>query len=96
MFPVLEDVAQELNVTPDFLWQESLGAYAARELRLTDMDIADFQDRYDVAAPEELKAKIDSGDIYSHPAWEELIEWENLAMYRTSMVRLQASLVRHV
>lgn len=96
MFPVLEDIAQELNVDPDFLWQESLGAYADRELRLTDMDIADFQDRYDVTVPEELKAKIESGDIYSHPAWEELIEWENLAQYRARMVQLQASLVRHV
>ena len=96
MFPVLEDVAQELNVAPDFLWQESFGAYTARELRLTDMDIADFQDRYGVGTPAELKAKIESGDIYSHPAWEELIEWENLVMYRTRMIRLQASFTRHV
>ncbi len=92
MFPVLEDVAQELNIAPDSLWRESLGAYIARELRLTDLDIADLQDRYGVFSPEELKAKIDSGDIYSHPAWEEMIEWENLAAYRARLARLQASL----
>ncbi len=96
MFPVLEDVAQELNVDPHFLWQESFGAYTARELRLTDMDIADFQDRYEVNTPKELKAKIERGDIYSHPAWEELIEWEHLAVYRARMLQLQASFTRHV
>lgn len=96
MIPVLEDAAQELNIAPDSLWRESLGAYIARELRLTDLDIADLQDRYGVLSPEELKAKIDSGDIYSHPAWEEMIEWENLAAYRTRLARLQSSLTSHV
>lgn len=96
MFPVLEDVAQELNIAPESLWQESLGAYLARELRLTDLDIADLQDRYGVISPEELKAKIDSGDIYSHPAWEEMIEWENLAAYRGRLTQLQALLASHV
>lgn len=92
MFPALEDVAQELNIAPDSLWRESLDAYIARELRLTEMDIADLQDRYGVASPEELKAKIDSGDIYSHPVWEEMIEWENLVAYRARLTQLQDSL----
>ena len=92
MFPVIEDVAQELNIAPDSLWQESLDAYIVRELRLTDLDVADLQDRYGVVSPEKLKAKIDSGDIYSHPAWEEMIEWENLAAYQVRLTRLQASL----
>ncbi|MCP4422974.1 MAG: hypothetical protein GY803_00635 [Chloroflexi bacterium] len=92
MFPVLEAVAQELNIDPDALWQESLSAYLARELRLTELDISDLQDRYGVVSPKELKAKIDSGDIYSHPAWEELIEWENLAAYQMRLNQLRDSL----
>ncbi|MCP4422817.1 MAG: hypothetical protein GY805_39915 [Chloroflexi bacterium] len=92
MISVLEVVAQELNIAPDSLWQESLNAYLARELRLTELDISDLQDRYGVVSPEELKAKIDSGDIYSHPAWEELIEWENLAAYQMRLNQLRDSL----
>jgi len=92
MFPVFEDVAQELNLAPDTLWRESLKAYIARELRLVDLDIADIQDRYGVTSPEQLKARIESGVIYSHPAWEELIEWENLAAYKARLTRLQALL----
>ena len=92
MVPVLEDVARKLNIAPDALWQESLSAYITRELRLIDLDIADLQDRYGVASPEELKARIDSGDVYSHPAWEDMIEWENLVAYRARLIELQASL----
>lgn len=96
MIPVLETVAQELNIAPDALWQESLSAYISRELRLTEMDIADLQDRYGVASPEELKAKIESGEIYSHPAWEEMIEWENLVAYQERLNHLQALLTSNV
>ncbi|MCP4359599.1 MAG: hypothetical protein GY796_16450 [Chloroflexi bacterium] len=59
---------------------------------MTELDIADLQDRYSVVSPEELKAKIDSGDFYSHPAWEEMIEWENLVAYQKRLTQLQASL----
>jgi hypothetical protein len=89
---MLENVAQELNIPPETLWRESLEAYIARESRLIELDTADFQDRYNVTSPEQLKAKIESGDIYSHPAWEELIEWENLLAYQERLEKLQASL----
>lgn len=93
MIPALEEVAHELNIPPENLWQESLRAYVARELRLVELDIADIQDRYDVLTPEQLEASIKSGDIYSHPAWEELIEWENLLAHRKRLRSLQTSLV---
>jgi hypothetical protein len=96
MIPVLEDVAQKLDITPDTLWQESLNAYIARELRLIDLDVADLRDRYGVASPEELKERIDSGDVYSHPAWEDMIEWENLEAYRKRLNQLQASPAQNV
>jgi hypothetical protein len=81
-----------LNIPPEILWRESLEAYIARESRLIELDVADLLDRYGVASPEQLKAKIESGDIYSHPAWEELIEWENLIAYRERLEKLQTSL----
>jgi hypothetical protein len=96
MIPTLEEMAQELNIPPENLWKASLRAYIARELRLIELDIADLQDRYDVLTPKQLEASIQSGDIYSHPAWEELIEWENLLAHRERLGSLQASLVSHI
>lgn len=92
MIPVFEEIAQELNIPSDVLWREILEAYIAREMRLAQLDIADLQDRYNVTEPGQLKAKIESGDIYSHPAWEEMIEWENLLAYQERLKRLQSSL----
>jgi hypothetical protein len=89
----LEDVAQTLDIPPERLWRDSLEAYIARELRLVELDVADIQDRYGVVSPVQLKAKIESGDVYSHPAWEELIEWENLLTHRDRLVQLRASLM---
>lgn len=53
----------------------------AHEIRLAEWDIADLKERYWVASPAELEEKIESRQIYSHPAWEDLIEWETLETY---------------
>ena len=74
----LEKAAHTLQISPEQLWQESLRAYVSREKRLTRMDIADLQDRYGVSDPQELTKRIKAEEIYSHPAWEDSIEWENL------------------
>jgi hypothetical protein len=88
----IEEVAQDLNITPETLWQQSLDAYVSRELRLVELDVADIQDRYGVVSPDQLENKIESGEIYSHPAWEDLIEWENLLAHRKRLLHLQSSL----
>ena len=54
------------------------------------LDIADLQDRYSVSTSAELVARIEQGQIYSHPAWEESIEWENLEAYIDRLIQLQA------
>jgi hypothetical protein len=78
MVIALEQVAETLQVSPEDLWRHSLDAYILREKRLAELDIADVQDRYGVSSTVELRHKIEGGVIFSHPAWEDLIEWENL------------------
>lgn len=78
MVMVLEQVAETLQVSPEELWRQSQDAYIQREKRLAQLDVADVQDRYAVSSPAELRQKIENGSVYSHPAWEDLIEWENL------------------
>ena len=34
--------------------------------------------QFNVSNPKELKNKIEAGKIDEHPAWEQLIYWENL------------------
>ncbi len=77
----MEQVARELTVTPAELQRRSLDAFMERERRLVQLDLADFRDRYNVKTATELALQIEQGEIYSHPAWEELIEWERLEAY---------------
>ncbi len=87
MVMVLEQAAETLQVSPEELWRQSLEAYVQREKRLSQFDVADIQDRYGVSSTAELRQKIENGLIYSHPAWEDLIEWENLQAH---MKRLES------
>jgi hypothetical protein len=90
---VLEQVAETLQVSPEELWRQSLDAYIQREKRLAQLDVADVQDRYAVFSPAELRQKIENGSIYSHPAWEDLIEWENLQAHIERLDSLRPQLV---
>jgi hypothetical protein len=74
----VERVARELNMPLDGLMQRSLRAFLRQEGRAVQMDIADFQDRYGAATAGELRAQIEQGKVYSHPAWEDAMEWERL------------------
>ncbi len=87
-----EQVAQTFNLTPDELRRESLRAYIAQQERLTEMDMADLRDRYRVASPAELKSRIEAGIVRSHPAWEDMLEWEHLSAYLRQLAELKTSL----
>jgi len=88
----MEQIAGELTLSPDELQRRSLKAFLEREGRLVRLDIADLQDRYDVRTAAELAARIDKGLVYSHPAWEELIEWERLEAYLARLDQWQSEL----
>lgn len=93
MVMVLEQVAETLQVSPEDLWRQSLDAYIQREKRLVQLDVADVQDRYRVSSTAELRRKIEDGVIYSHPAWEDLIEWETLQAHMQRLDSLRPPLV---
>jgi len=73
----VDQLAHDLNLSPSDLIRRSVAAFLDRERRATQMDMADLQDRYGARTSAELAAKIERGEVYSHPAWEELIEWQN-------------------
>jgi hypothetical protein len=86
----IEHFASELKISPTELLQRSLIAFLERERRAVQQDVADLQDRYDARTLSELRTKIESKKIYSHPAWEDLIEWQNLEAYANQLDQLQA------
>lgn len=85
MGPTISKISKELNIPPDELTYRSILAYLEHELRLSEEDIADIRDKYMVVTRTELGKKIKNKKIYSHPAWEDLIAWENLEEYITKL-----------
>ena len=92
MAVAVKQIAKELTVSPEKLQRLSLQAFIERERRLTNLDIADLQDRYGVQTAAELAIKIEQGEIYAHPAWEESIEWERLEAYLNRLAQWQVEL----
>ena len=92
MAVAIESIARELNLTPDELGRRSLAAFLEREIRATQMDIADLQDRYHARDATDLSAKIKAGAVHSHPAWEDCIEWQSLEAHLERLNRWQAEL----
>jgi hypothetical protein len=86
MAVAMETIAQGLHLSSAELMQRGLSAYLEHEMCAIQLDIDDLRDRYRVNTAAELHAQIQAGAIYSHPAWEEYIEWQTL---EAQLVRLQ-------
>lgn len=78
MAAVLSEISSKLDVSEKRLIEEGLKVWLEREIKLAREDIETLKDRYRVSSRGELEEKIRNKEIYSHPAWEDLITWENL------------------
>ena len=81
MNALLDKISKDLNIPSEELINRGLLVYLEHEIRMTEKDIADIRGKYLVAERSELERKIKDKEIYSHPAWEDLIIWENSETY---------------
>ncbi len=75
---VIEKVAEDTGVSIDELTISGLLALLREKKRKMMVDRLDVLARYGVASAEELEKKIKSGEVAEHPAWEDLILFENI------------------
>ena len=81
MDSLLNSVSETLNIPPDHIINMGIKAFLEREICLAESDIADIREKYLVSSKEDLENKIKDKEINSHPAWEDLIAWENAEKY---------------
>jgi len=74
----IELLARKLGMRPEELVKVSIEKYLQDELACVEAQIAEILAKYRVKDPDELKDKIESGDVPEHPAWEDLIDLRNL------------------
>ena len=75
---LLSKLSKELEIPETKMLDESLNVFLDSELRNASAEILKIKKQFNVSKPEELKKKIESGKVEEHPAWEQLIFWENL------------------
>ncbi|MBI4318142.1 MAG: hypothetical protein HY675_06605 [Chloroflexi bacterium] len=83
----LAEISRRLNISPEELVKRSVLSFVAHEIRQAEWEISDIKERYAVSSPSELEDGIKNKVVHSHPAWEDLIHWENLGDY---VARLRA------
>ena len=77
----LSAISRRLDIPPEELMKKSVLSFVAHEIRQAEWEMSDIKERYGVSSPAELEAQIKTKAVYSHPAWEDLIRWENLENY---------------
>ena len=75
---LLNKLSKELEIPERKILDESINIFLERELRDASAEILKIKNQFNVSKPEELKRKIEDGKLEEHPAWEQLIYWENL------------------
>lgn len=75
---LLNKLSKELEIPKNKILDESLSVFLDSELRNASAEILKMKKQFNVSSIKELKNKIESGKVDEHPAWEQLIYWENL------------------
>lgn len=75
---LLNKLSKDLEIPEKKILDESLNVFLDNELRNASAEILKIKNQFSVSSTEELKNKIEKGKIKEHPAWEQLIYWENL------------------
>lgn len=65
MTVAVERIAKELTISPRELERRSLEAFIERKRRLTNLDIADLQDRYGVRRARDLTQRIERPKLFA-------------------------------
>jgi len=74
-------ISKIVGVSEEEIINKSLISFIEREIRLTEADIADIRERYNVVSKEALYEAIKTKKVVSHPAWEDYIVWKNKERY---------------
>lgn len=88
----LSAISRRLDIPPEELMKKSILSFVAHEIRQAEWEVSDIKERYGVSSAAELEEQIKAHAVYSHPAWEDLIRWENLENYADRLRAIEAEL----
>lgn len=78
---LIDRVSKSLGVPPEVLVTGGVKEYLRARLRAAKAETHDLETKYGVKSPRELEDQIKKGAVDEHPAWEDLIQYENLVKH---------------
>ncbi len=82
------EVAKKLGVRLEALERDAIKLWLQHRLMAVEAEIVSILSRYGVKSLDELEAKVKSGNVPEHPAWEDLITIENLEEERRRIIEV--------
>jgi hypothetical protein len=78
MSTMLKEISALTGLPEEKLLRNSFAAYLRERKRLLMAERFEILSRYQTSSSEEIKKKIERGEIPDHPAWEDYIELLNI------------------
>lgn len=75
---LVDQISRDLNLDRRTLISQSIRSFLKDRRRAVLLERLELLSRNGVAVKEELRRKIETGEVTDHPAWEDLIVLENL------------------
>ena len=75
---LLSELSKELEIPEKRILDESIHVFLEKELRDASAEILKIKAQFNISSAKELKGRIEKGELEEHPAWEQIIYWENL------------------
>jgi len=76
---LVKEISSLIGLSEEALVESSIAAYLREKKRLLMAEQFEILTRYQATSREEIRARIEQGQIHDHPAWEDYIELTNLA-----------------
>ncbi|MBS3788928.1 hypothetical protein KGY79_12140 [Candidatus Bipolaricaulota bacterium] len=73
----LNEISQYVEMDRDLLLEKGVEAFLRERKRELMIERYELLSRHEVSNLEELRKKIETGDVKEHPSWEDLITLEN-------------------
>ena len=75
---IVNELAKKASISPDGLLREGLKLFLMRRKKELILEKLEILSRYGLKGIDQLEEKIRKGEVPEHPAWEDLIEVENI------------------
>jgi len=89
---VILDAEKILGVPAEVIFREGLKGFLLSKVEENNKIIHGLKEKYGTAGYAELEEKIKQGNIPGHPAWEDVILWEELTRHIERLLDLIARL----